>query len=61
MKEDGIGKGRDKFLNTCVRFLTLAIYMQINIFTYFVRNLRLQDREEETLYDILYMWTLKKK
>ena len=35
MKEDGIEKGRDKFLNTCVRFLMLGIYMQINTFTYF--------------------------
>ena len=31
----------------------------MNTFTYFVRNLRLQDREREILYDIPYMWNLK--
>ena len=34
--------------------------MQMNTFTYFVRNLRLQDREREILYDIPYMWNLKR-
>ena len=60
MKEDGIGKGRDKLLKTCIRFLTLGIYMQMNTFTYFVRNLRIKDREGEILYDIPYMWNLKR-
>ena len=32
----------------------------MNTFTYFVRNLRLQDREREILYDIPYMWNLKR-